>query len=208
MTLEVRLWTIAALCVCAFFALGYMVTHAQSLWRIDVESSALRGQVTPLAILFTTTGRALPLFVIAVIGIAISLITHTGVRVAIAIFIAQLLSQGAVELLKQVFQRVRPDAWLAYRELGYSYPSGHATTAVVFFGSWLLFALLSPLPQALKSAVVAILAVWIAGIDWSRVALGAHYPTDVLGGTLFGIACACALWAIMLHFRIVESIAG
>jgi undecaprenyl-diphosphatase len=204
--LELRLWVIAALCLAAYFVLGYMVNHAPGLWRIDIEAAALRGQASPLAILFTTSGRALPLLVIAVAGIAIAAVTRTNVRVAIAIFVAQLLSQGAVEFLKHVFQRTRPDAWLVHKELGYSYPSGHATTAVVFFGSWLVFALLSPLPNAPKIAVVAILAIWMAGIDWSRVALSAHYPTDVLGGTLFGAACACALWAILVHFRLAESI--
>ncbi len=183
-----------------------MVIHAPALWRIDLESATLRGQATPLAMLFTTSGRALPLFLIAVAGIAIAAVTRTNVRVAIAILLAQVVSQGANEFLKHVFHRVRPDAWLAYKELGYSYPSGHATTAVVFFGSWLVFALFSPLPHLPKIAVVAILAIWMAGIDWSRIALGAHYPTDVLGGTLFGTACACALWAILLHFRIVETV--
>jgi undecaprenyl-diphosphatase len=205
-TLELRLWTIAALCLCAYFVLGYAANHAASLWRIDVEAAALRGQSTPLAILFTTSGRALPLFAIAMAGIAIMAATRTNVRIAIAIGIAQVVSQGAVELLKHVFARARPDAWLVQKELGYSYPSGHATTAVVFFGSWLVVALLSPLPSAVKIAVVAILAIWMAGIDWSRVALSAHYPTDVLGGTLFGTACACALWALLLHFRMTESL--
>lgn len=206
MILELRLWLIAALCLAAYFVLGYMVNHAPSLWRIDVEAAALRGQATSLAILFTTSGRALPLLIIAVAGIAIAAVTRTNVRVATAIFIAQLLSQGAVEFSKHFFQRTRPDDWLVHKELGYSYPSGHATTAVVFFGSWLVFALLSPLPNALKFTVGAILAIWMAGIDWSRMALGAHYPTDVLGGTLFGAACACALWAILVHFQLAESI--
>jgi undecaprenyl-diphosphatase len=206
--LELRLWTIAALCLCAFFALGFAVNHGPSLWRIDIEAAALRGQGAPLAIFFTTSGRAIPLFAIAIAGIAIAVITRTNVRVASAIVIAQLLSQGAVELLKHIFHRARPDAWLVHKELGYSYPSGHATTAVVFFGSWLVFALLSPLPSGLKIAVVAILAIWIAGIDWSRMALNAHYPTDILGGTLFGAACACALWAILVHFRLAEPIGG
>ena len=122
--------------------------------------------------------------------------------VASAIFVAQLLSQGVVELVKHAFQRVRPDAWLVHRELGYSYPSGHATTAIVFFGSWLVFALLSPLATGQKIAAASILAIWMAGIDWSRLALGAHYPSDVVGGTLLGGACASALWATLLHFRL------
>jgi undecaprenyl-diphosphatase len=204
---ELRLWAIAAACLCAYLVLGFAVSHASGLWRIDLEAVALRGEGLPLASLFTLSGRGLPLLLLALSGIAIAAVTRTNVRIAIAIVIAQLLSQGAVELMKHVFHRARPDAWLVNKELGYSYPSGHATTAVVFFGSWLVFAVLSPLPNALKVAIVTILVIWMAGIDWSRMALSAHYPTDVLGGTLFGTACACALWALVFHFsgRLIAS---
>jgi undecaprenyl-diphosphatase len=197
---EFRLWVIGAACFFAYLLLGFAVSHTSGLWRVDLEAVALRGEYTSLASFFTFTGRGLPLVVLALSGIAIAAATRTNIRIAIAIVIAQVLSQGAVELMKHVFQRARPDAWLVNKELGYSYPSGHATTAVVFFGSWIVVALLSPLPNALKIAIVTILAIWMAGIDWSRTALSAHYPTDILGGTLFGAACACALWALILHF--------
>jgi undecaprenyl-diphosphatase len=203
MTLELRLWTFAVLCLGAFLALGFAASHGPP-WQIDLQGAALRGQATPLALIFTATGRALPLLALAVAGIAAAAIAHVNVRVASLIFIAQLLSQGAVEFLKFVFRRIRPDAWIVHRELGYSYPSGHATTAIVFFGSWLVFLLCLPLPRPLKIGIASLLAIWMLGIDWSRVALGAHYPTDVLGGTLFGMACACALWAMLLHFRLIE----
>ncbi|MEO6836055.1 MAG: phosphatase PAP2 family protein [Candidatus Tumulicola sp.] len=201
MTLEMRLWLIAAASLCAFFLLGFSVVHAPSLWSVDVGASALRGRVIPLALVFTTSGRALPLLAVAIAGIVIVAIARANVIVSVAIFASQLLSQGAVELLKHVFRRSRPDAWFINRDLGFSYPSGHATTAIVFFGSWLVFVLMSPLPKVPKIIMATALAVWMAGVDWSRVALGAHYPTDVFGGTLFGVAFACALWALLLHFH-------
>jgi undecaprenyl-diphosphatase len=208
-TLELRLWFAASLCLVAFCVLGYAVTHAPSLWRIDVEeAAAVHGQATPLAVLFTGTGRALPLFILAVIGILATAATHANVRIAIAIFVAQLISQGLVEGFKHIFSRVRPDAWLIHRDFGFSYPSGHACTAIVFFGSWFIFVMYSPMPKALKLGLLIVLAAWVVGIDWSRMALGAHYPTDVLGGTLIGIATACALWALLLHFRIASPFAA
>jgi membrane-associated phospholipid phosphatase len=39
------------------------------------------------------------------------------------------------------------------------------------------------------------------GVGWSRVALAAHYASDVLGGALFGSAWMCALVALVLHLR-------
>lgn len=201
MTIEQRLWFVASVSLVASLVLGYFVSHSAQLWRIDVEAAALRGEGVPLASLFTLSGRALPLLILAVVGIAIALATRGNVIAAVAIFVTQLLSQGAVELIKHVFMRARPDAWL-HQEHGFSYPSGHATTAIVFFGSWLVFVAMSSLPRDAKIAVGTLLIVWIGGIDWSRMALGAHYPTDILGGTLFGLAWACALWAVLLHARI------
>lgn len=204
MTLEARLWIVAAVSLIVCLVLGYAVSHSAQLWRIDVEAAAIRGEGVPIAQIFTLTGRALPLFVVAVAGIALTLATRGNVVAAVAIFVTQLLSQGAVELVKHLFVRSRPDAWLGIRELGYSFPSGHATTAMVFFGSWLVLVALSALPRDVKIAIGAILVVWIVGIDWSRMALGAHYPTDVIGGTLFGLAWGCALWAVLLHTRVAQ----
>lgn len=203
MTLEVRLWVIAAGCLVAFAVLAYAIAHSVAPWRIDVEGAALRGQATPLALLFTGSGRALPLLAIAIIGVTIAVTTRVNTIAAIWILVTQALSQGAVEVVKHLLMRSRPDEWLVHDELGFSFPSGHATTAVVFFGSWLIMVASAPLPKSLKLGVIAILAIWIVGIDWSRLALGAHYPTDVIGGTLFGAAWACTLWALLLHFRLL-----
>lgn len=203
MTLEQRLWFVAILSLVACIVLGYFVSHTAQLWRIDVEAAALRGEGVPLASLFTLSGRALPLLLLAVVGIAIAFATRSNVVAAVAIFVTQLLSQGAVELIKHVFMRARPDAWLVHQDHGFSFPSGHATTVIVFFGSWLVLVAISSLPRDAKIAIGTLLVIWMAGIDWSRIALGAHYPTDILGGTLFGLAWACALWAVLLHARIV-----
>ncbi|MBV8155643.1 MAG: phosphatase PAP2 family protein [Candidatus Eremiobacteraeota bacterium] len=201
MTEDLRLWFVAAACFAVFFALGIAVTHTTAFIRFDALANAVAGRATPLAILFTTSGRALPLLAAAVVGISIAALTRYNIVAAIAIFAMQLLSQAAIEGLKHVFHRGRPDKWIVHQDLGFSYPSGHAATAVVFYGSWLLLVLFSPLPKITKIAFVVVLATWMIGIDWSRLALGAHYPTDLIGGTLFGAACTCILWAMLLHVR-------
>ncbi|HEV2907661.1 MAG TPA: phosphatase PAP2 family protein, partial [Candidatus Eremiobacteraceae bacterium] len=126
--------------------------------------------------------------------------------VGIGVLLSEAASQGVIELIKLVFQRARPDYWIVYHESGFSYPSGHASTAIVFFGSWLLIVLMSPLPKAVRYASGAIILAWMVGIDWSRLALGAHYATDVLGGTLFGIAWVGALLAVLAHFGLTAAL--
>lgn len=202
-TLELRLWIASGLALAAAVILGHFVAHSSSLWRVDVEAAALRGSATSIASAFTLTGRALPLLGLALFGIAATAVWRGNWIAASAIFVTQLVSQAGSEFLKRSFERARPDAWLVHKELGFSYPSGHATTAVVFYLSWAVLVWLMPLRIEAKIALVALLAMWAIGIDWSRIALGAHYPTDVLGGTLFGMACACAMWALLVRFAVV-----
>ena len=78
-------------------------------------------------------------------------------------------------------------------------PKEEATTAVVFFVGWALVTASSALWLDEKAAVTALLVVWAMGIAWSRLALGAHYLSDVAGGLLFGAGWLCALAGGLLH---------
>jgi undecaprenyl-diphosphatase len=201
-TLEARLWTLAVLFAAAFFILAILVTSTHALNRLDAAGLVLRGQSTGLAAIFTLSGRALPLLGLGLLSVLLFFALRQPLWVPLAIFASQLVSQGAVELVKHIFSRARPDDWLVTHDLGFSFPSGHATTAIVFFGMWLLVVMVLPIDRPLKFALAGILLVWMIGIDWSRIALGAHYISDVLGGTLFGSAWTCALLALLLRLRI------
>src|SRR5690349_6918036 len=90
-------------------------------------------------------------------------------------------------LLKLSLHRRRPHG-LVIRTLGiqsYSFPSGHAFGSVIFYG---LFALLDIkyLTNPANIIIAALLWIVIFFIGVSRVYLGAHYPSDVIGGWLFG----------------------
>ena len=100
-----------------------------------------------------------------------------------------LLSFGVNPLLKIIVDRPRPtDDLIAVLQShdGLSFPSGHAFTAVVIMG--LLF-YLAPRLLSWRWAVTVVRAaslVMILLTGLSRVYLGAHWPSDVLGGLLFG----------------------
>jgi membrane-associated phospholipid phosphatase len=200
--LATRFWISSVAALALFVVLGFAVT-VMPLSPVDVAAAAaLFGHGVRAAIIFTESGRTLPIALIGLIGIGALAALRMPPWIGIGVLASQIISQGVVELIKHIFQRVRPDQWLVYHEAGYSYPSGHACTAVVFFGSWCLIVLAAPLPRPAKIVSAAALVVWMLGIDWSRLALGAHYATDVIGGTLFGIFWVSAVLAILAHLGV------
>ena len=200
MTIEGTLWLASAVCLLLFLALGAYVTRRPPT-RLDVECLAVRGQLPNLAYIFTQSGRAIALTIVAAGFILIFGLLRAGVLIPATVLASQVASQGVIEVFKHLFNRTRPDYWLIHNELGKSYPSGHAGTAIVFYGTWGAVIAASPLPDTLKMILVVALALWGVGIVWSRLALGAHYFTDVLGGTIFGVAWLCLLLAIAHHFH-------
>jgi undecaprenyl-diphosphatase len=73
---------------------------------------------------------------------------------------------------------------LAHPFQRWSYPSGHAMTAVICYGV-LAYLVVRACPALRRRALLA-LALWLAIIGFSRVYLGVHWPTDVLAGYLVG----------------------
>ena len=94
---------------------------------------------------------------------------------------------GTALLLKELIRRARPDVTLqAYAETGFSFPSGHATLAAAFYG-FLIYLVWRMMPAGHRRTVVlAVLTLIIALIAFSRLYLGVHYLTDVMGWLLLG----------------------
>lgn len=195
MSADLQLWRLSVACLVSFFLLGVIVTRF-SLSSLDMRFEKLRGGVTGLAIFFTRAGRARPLAACAIVSSLAFALTRHAPWIPLGIIASQFFSQSIIEALKRGFRRARPTQWIHREERGLSYPSGHASTAIVFYGTWLSLAIHSPMNAPLKLICCAALAITIVGIDWSRMALGAHYFSDILGGTLFGGAWMFAMYAV------------
>lgn len=99
-------------------------------------------------------------------------------------------------LLKLLFQRARPEATLRYlvsAPSSFSFPSGHAFGAAGVFGALVLivFAVRAPLAWRIAASLVGVSLM--LGVAASRVYLGVHYPSDVIGGLLAATAWVAAV---------------
>lgn len=93
------------------------------------------------------------------------------------------------EVLKIIFHRQRPHFSQAFvHPQGYSFPSGHAVGSTLIYGLLAVFAvqLLSRWKWRTLSVLVALALILLIG--FSRIYLGAHYSSDVLGGYAEGVA--------------------
>lgn len=104
---------------------------------------------------------------------------------AIWVFVSSmLLSLGAVNILKNYFQRPRPKI----HHKGFSFPSGHATSSMIFYGILAIIVFYIIKNQAVRFAIQVVLIALIAVIGLSRVYLGVHYPSDILAGYSLSLA--------------------
>ena len=100
-----------------------------------------------------------------------------------------------VQLIKVTTARARPPA--AAEMLSPAFPSGHVSLSVVVYGLLALYLLATLRHRGLRLALVTVLAVLVAAISWSRLILGVHWPSDVLGAWLLSglwLGLLCGVW--------------
>ncbi len=102
-----------------------------------------------------------------------------------------------VQVLKQVFRRARPDLFDPLtRAIGFSFPSGHSTLSAVFYGAVAGLAAASCRSKrcAARALFLGFFATSLIGL--SRIALGVHWPTDVLGGWALGFGWLALVFGV------------
>ena len=106
-----------------------------------------------------------------------------GLCVASNLVITTLLNQ----LLKYIIQRPRPDGYRLIAESGYSFPSGHSMVSMAFYGLIIYLIWKMVKNKKIKYISCGILGLLIPMIGFSRIYLGVHYASDVIGGFAISI---------------------
>lgn len=196
-------YVIAVVLFFAFLGLGELVTRKPAL-RVD-SAALFHSHATRLARFFTLSGRWM--FIVGGFAVATYIFEHThrGLIIPLMLALSQTITQGLTELFKAHYSRVRPEYWIRGLDPGKSYPSGHAVTAMVYYGGWACVVAFSTLAPDFRYALVGLLLAWAVMVDWSRLALGAHYMTDIAGGTLLGSAWLCAVLGAAHQFALIHA---
>jgi undecaprenyl-diphosphatase len=143
------------------------------------------------ASVYGAPGRLSPLSLLAAAVFLVRGWRRGALLVVVTIAGAWLLDAG----LKLFFGRARPEPFYDYYPApsSYSFPSGHALFAVCFFGGLAVLLTHRLNGRVAQVAVWLLAAVIILLIGSSRVYLGVHYPTDVVGGYAVGLAWVTAV---------------
>lgn len=91
------------------------------------------------------------------------------------------------KIVKHIICRERPDILKLIKQGGYSYPSGHSMIAMSIYGYLLYLAFTRIKNKTLKWICSIILGILILSIGISRIYVGVHYASDVLGGFIFAL---------------------
>ena len=183
------LWVVIGCMLVLFIASAEAVATLNSIVSIDyfisAQMSLLRDSDVVGFFVLITSFASTPIAVLVVLFVAVNCWVKQQRYIIAGLLIATLGSTAFTSLLKYLFQRERPANSLLVVQT-YSFPSGHATTAMALYGfiAYLLIRFNQDFAQKIRIFTIAILFILLIGL--SRVVLNQHYLSDVLGGYLVG----------------------
>ncbi|HJF54104.1 MAG TPA: phosphatase PAP2 family protein [Limosilactobacillus coleohominis] len=105
-------------------------------------------------------------------------------------------------VIKLLIQRPRPTTNLLMHYSSYSFPSGHSSAAALVLGCLILLTWRVVRRNWIKVTITTILVMLVLAIGFSRVYVGAHYPSDVLAGWCLGTSVVTGFQLLFNHFKV------
>jgi undecaprenyl-diphosphatase len=156
---------------------------------VDALSHVVAGQHAMVTVLTAITGlggRSILFWLVTVS--AVTMLVRRQYQLTVYLVVTGLGALALDPAIKLLVGRLRPMVPTPVAVApGNSFPSGHALDATVFYGVMLLV-FLPIIPRRLRRLVIGLVIALVLMIGVSRVALGVHYPSDVAGGWLLGVA--------------------
>jgi membrane-associated phospholipid phosphatase len=189
-----------------FLVTALAIALSTSLAALDAKAGTwLHVRATPLVsnamVAVSFLGAPTTLTIVAVAG---SLLLLYGRRRSEAVTLSAVVLGGNLLnfCLKHLIQRGRPvfdDPIFSLPT--YSFPSGHAMASTVFYGLLSIYALVNARQRYAAYVAVAAAVFVVALVSFSRVYLGLHYLSDVVGGIAEGVAWLALCFAALHYVR-------
>ena len=182
-------WIILFICLIGFLALAEDVFNKE-IMKGDiigynlVSTFLISDFATPIAKFITNFGGAIFLIVLTITLIILIKNKKIGLSILTNLAVITILNQ----ILKRILQRPRPTEYRIVEETGYSFPSGHSMVSMAFYGYLIYLIYKYVKNKYLKWTLITLLSFLIVSIGISRIYLGVHYTSDVIGGFLISIS--------------------
>lgn len=183
------------------FSVFFLVTHElleQELLSIDravlLATDKMRVPVlTVVALDLTALGSTTVVSLISVLALVVLLLLRDR-RGALQLLLASLGAGILTQVTKHVVERPRPQALPhLISASGFSYPSGHTLASAALYSTISILALRHFRTTKAQATVLAMALSIVILVGATRVYLGVHFPTDVMGGMSLGLG-----WALLL----------
>ena len=182
-------WIILFICLVGFLAIAEDVFHKEIMMKDIigyklVSTFLISDFATPIAKFITNFGGAIFLIIATIILFILIKNRKIGISIISNLAVVTILNQ----LLKNILQRPRPTEFRIVEETGFSFPSGHSMVSMAFYGYLIYLIYKYVKNKYLKWILIVLLSILICTIGISRIYLGVHYTSDVLGGFLISIS--------------------
>lgn len=164
------------------------------------SENIINDKLTPIVKVITHIGGAKIVFVLTVLAI----ILIKGLKNKLFLLTGIVGTAGLNVVLKHIVQRERPNINRLIPEKGYSFPSGHSMMSMAFYGMLIFLIFKYVKNTALKWTLIVILTILLSTIGITRIYLGVHYPSDVIGGFLVSLTYLFILTEIYNKVKIEE----
>ena len=182
-------WIILFICLIGFLALAEDVFHKEIMkgdiigYKI-ISTFLISDFTTPIAKFITNFGGAIFLIILTIT----LFILIKNKKIGLSIILNLIVITGLNQILKYILQRPRPTEYRLIEETGFSFPSGHSMVSMAFYGYLIYLIYKYVKNKDLKWISIVLLSILICSIGISRIYLGVHYTSDVLGGFLLSIS--------------------
>ena len=182
-------WIILFICLIGFLAIAEVVFIKEivsgDIFGYKLVSTFLISNfATPIAKFITNFGGAIFLITLTIVLLVLIKNKKIGISIFSNLVIVTILNQ----LLKAILQRPRPTEYRIVEETGYSFPSGHSMVSMAFYGYLIYLIYKYVKNKYIKWISIVLLSILVCSIGISRIYLGVHYTSDVLGGFLISMS--------------------